>query len=119
MSVTRENDEIVNVRRGESLLIDVIEHYEIGEVLFIMRARVLRFDYEVADLAYARDLRAHPGIGKVREEQHFLYIELFRYRVAPLSDAGPQGISFVHRNVPVLEIDEYVGFRFGVFFLKS
>ena len=112
MSVTGKNNENVNVRRRKSFLINVVKHYKIREILLIMRTRVLRFDYKIAHLAYTRYLRAHTGIRKIRKEQHFPDIILLRQHIAPFSHPRAQRISFVHRYVPVLKVNENVSLRF-------
>ena len=54
--VILRNDEGVYVPACHRPLINVIEHDEIGVILFVIRGRVLRFDNEIGDLADPRDL---------------------------------------------------------------
>lgn len=111
MSVTRKNDIGVGLAVGHSPLIDMVEHNEIGVILFVVRRGILGLDNEIGDLTDTRDLGAQRGIGKIGKEIDLVHAVFRGYLIVPRLVVGSFVMHAVKRDIPVLKIDK--GNRFG------
>ena len=87
MTVTGEKNISVD-RILEGMLVDMVQHDEIGKVLFVVGGSVLCFDNSCCDLTDPRDLLAEKRVGKVAEEINVYKLVAFGKAFIPFADIG-------------------------------
>ena len=108
MAVAGEENENVDIVRGQRLLIHVVENNEI-RIILLYSVRASCVDYLVGVKADAPDLVGKTFVRKVCKEIHFRKIILFVKVLKPSLNVWLQAVVGFKGYVPMLVIDERGG----------